>query len=129
MTREELAQADSLRREIAGYDRRIQELRDRAVSAAQRQSGGTGGNRGRSDRVGGCAAAIADLQAKRDACQVRLDRIESYIADIPDQMIRRAMEDHYLHGLRWRQAAARLGGGNTADATRIACSRWVENHP
>ena len=129
MTKEELRQANHLREEISRCDTRILELRERASSTAQNGKGSRGKSSGPSDRVGSCAAAIADLQAKRDAYQAELDRIEAYIAAVPDRIIRQALEDRYLHGLHWRQVAARLGGGNTESGIRMACFRWLEKHP
>jgi len=82
------------------------------------------------DRVGDCAAEIADLrgiiEAKHQQCLYERSRLERYIAGIDDSLLRQIFTYRFVNGLPWRQVAACIGGGNTEDGCRMAVKRYLK---
>ena len=131
MTLKELSQLYYLNREIEMDQRRLRELEARALSGAQVITGMPHGS-GVADIVGRYAAEIADLrgiiEAKHQQCLYERSRLERYIADIDDSLLRQIFTYRFVNGLPWLQVAACIGGGNTADSVRVACNRYIEKH-
>lgn len=129
MTLKELSQLYYLNREIKTDQRRLQELEAKALPGAQVITGMPHGT-GAVDKVGNYAAEIADLrgilEAKHRRCLCERSRLERYIAGIEDSRLRQIFTCRFIGGLSWRQVAARIGGGNTADSVRMACNRYIE---
>ena len=131
MTLKELSQLYYLNREIEMDQRRLRELEARALSGAQVITGMPHGS-GVADIVGRYAAEIADLrgiiEAKHQQCLYERSRLERYIADIDDSLLRQIFTYRFVNGLPWLQVAACIGGNNTADSVRVACNRYIEKH-
>ena len=131
MTLKELSQLYYLNREIEMDQRRLRELEARALPGAQVITGMPHGT-GVADIVGRYAAEIADLrgiiEAKHQQCLYERSRLERYIADIDDSLLRQIFTYRFVNGLPWLQVAACIGGGNTADSVRVACNRYIEKH-
>ena len=129
MTIKELSQLYWLNKEIDRDNERLRALELAAQPAAQVLTGMPRGN-ATSDRVGRYAAEIADLRgiisAKITQCIYERARLERYIADVPDSFTRQVMTLRFVNGLTWRQVAACIGGGNTEDAVRKVCTRYIE---
>ena len=91
MTLKELSQLYYLNREIEMDQRRLRELEARALPGAQVITGMPHGT-GVVDKVGECAAEIADLrgiiEAKHQQCLYERSRLERYIAGIDDSFLR-----------------------------------------
>ena len=131
MTLKELSQLYYLNREIEMDQRRLRELEVRALPGAQVITGMPHGS-GVADIVGRYAAEIADLrgiiEAKHQQCLYERSRLERYIADIDDSLLRQIFTYRFVNGLPWLQVAAGIGGNNTADSVRVACNRYIEKH-
>ena len=131
MTLKELSQLYYLNREIEMDQRRLRELEARALPGAQVITGMPHGS-GVADIVGRYAAEIADLrgiiEAKHQQCLYERSRLERYIADIDDSLLRQIFTYRFVNGLPWLQVAACIGGGNTADSVRVACNRYLEKN-
>lgn len=131
MTLKELSQLYYLNREIEMDQRRLRELEARALPGAQVIMGTPHGS-GVADIVGRYAAEIADLrgliEAKHQQCLYERSRLERYIADIDDSLLRQIFTYRFVNGLPWLQVAACIGGNNTADSVRVACNRYIEKH-
>lgn len=131
MTLKELSQLYYLNREIEMDQRRLRELEARALPGAQVITGMPHGS-GVADIVGRYAAEIADLrgsiEAKHQQCLYERSRLERYIADIDDSLLRQIFTYRFVNGLPWLQVAACIGGNNTADSVRVACNRYIEKH-
>lgn len=131
MTLKELSQLYYLNREIEMDQRRLRELEARALPGAQVITGMPHGS-GVADIVGRYAAEIADLrgiiEAKHQQCLYERSRLERYIADIDDSLLRQIFTYRFVNGLPWLQVAACIGGNNTADSVRVVCNRYIEKH-
>ena len=131
MTLKELSQLYYLNREIEMDQRRLRELEARALPGAQVITGMPHGT-GVADIVGRYAAEIADLrgiiEAKHQQCLYERSRLERYIADIDDSLLRQIFTYRFVNGLPWLQVAACIGGNNTADSVRVACNRYIEKY-
>jgi len=130
MTIQELSQLYWLNREIEHDTERLRELETASQPGAQVLTGMPRGNM-TSDKVGRYAAEIADLKciigAKLTQCVYERSRLERYIASVPDSLTRQILTLRFVNGLTWRQVAMCIGGGNTEDAVRKTCSRYLES--
>jgi len=114
MTMRELSQLRYLRREI---EREREELagrvRERPASAAHAAE--------TAETCGRIAVRLEQHIAERD-------RLEAYIAAVPDSLTRQALVLRFSDGLSWRAVAYRIGGGNTADGIRMQCVRYLQRN-
>lgn len=128
MTTKELYQLYHLNHEIEMDRLRLRNLEARAQPAAQVITG-MPHTPGTKDKVGECAAEIADLrgiiEAKHRQCLYERARLERYIAGIDDSLTRQMFKLRFVNGLTWRQVAACIGGGNTGDGCRKAVQRYL----
>lgn len=131
MTLKELSQLYYLNREIEMDKRRLQELEVKALPGSQVLTG-MPHTPGVKDKVGECAAEIADLrgiiEAKHQQCLYERSRLERYISSIDDSLLRQIFTYRFINGLPWRQVAACIGGGNTEDGCRKAVQRYLERN-
>ena len=122
MTKKELSQLYYLNREIERDKRRLEELEALAAGCTQ-QITGMPHAPGVADKIGNCAAEIADLRGIIDAniqkCWYELNRLNRFIQSIDDSQMRQIMTLRYINGLSWRQVAMSIGGGNTEDGVRM----------
>lgn len=129
MTLKELSQLYYLNREIEMDKKRLQELEMRAVSCTPDLSGMPRSS-GVSDRVGRYAADIVDLrgiiEAKLQQCIYERNRLERYISEIDDSLLRQIFTYRFVNGLPWEQVAACVGGSNTSASVKMACYRYLK---
>lgn len=130
MTIKELSQLYYLNREIEDCQKKLEELESqRGVSAVVIDDMPHGKGPAKS-RVEQLAAEIVDLQAiihaKQIECLHERNRLERYIAEIPDSLTRQIFEYRFANCLPWHQVALHIGGDNTADSVRMACKRYLE---
>lgn len=128
MTVKELSQLFYLGREIEMDRRRLIELENLATSLSVNMDGMPHAP-GYGDKIARCVAEIVDLKAiiaaKQQQCLYERNRLERYIADVPDSLIRQIMTLRFIDGRTWYQVAMSIGGGNTEDGVRMACYRYL----
>ena len=129
MTLKELSQLYYLNREIEMDKRRLHELEAEAVSISPNLTG-MPRSPGVSDKVGRYAAEIADLkgiiEAKIQQGTYERNRLERYIMDIDDSLLRQIFTYRFVNGLTWDQVAAHIGGGNNEGNVRMLCYRYLK---
>lgn len=130
MTLRELSQLYYLNREIERDKRELERLKWESVSPrAQRMTGMPHGN-GHENIMEMHIAAIADLEgiirAKMTQCIYERNRLERYIADIPDSLTRQIFALRFINGMSWVQVAMHVGGSNTEDSVKKTCYRYLE---
>lgn len=88
---------------------------------------------GYGDKIAGCVAEIVDLQAiiaaKQQQCLYERNRLERYIASVPDSLTRQIMTLRFVDGKSWAAVAMTIGGGNTEDGVKKICYRYVNQEP
>lgn len=130
MTIKELSQLYYLNREIERDKKRLAELKSKSYSVSgQNLSGMPGGGSFEGSSIERYVAEIVDLEAiisaKITQCLHERNRLERYIADIPDSLTRQIFTLRFINGLTWVQVAYHIGGYNTADSVRMTCNRYI----
>lgn len=133
MTVKELSQLYWLNREIEMDQRRLDTLRERASNpTGPNLSGMPSGGGNFENRLERLCAEIIDLESiiahKQQMCLHERNRLERYIADIPDSLLRQIFTLRFINGLTWRQVAFSIGGGNTEENVRQLCHRYIKTH-
>lgn len=132
MTLKELSQLYHLKREI-GHDReRLARLRARRGAVSSPKLDGLPGSAGGGQSaIENLALEIADLEAIIDSkitqCVHEQNRLERYIAGIPDSRTRMIMSFRFVDGLSWGKVAYKVGGGNTASGVKMICYRHIKS--
>lgn len=129
MTLKKLEETKDLLCQIEETKRRIAKLKAKATATGQTLTGMPRGG-GIADKVGDTAAEIVDekrrLQKLLRQRKTAYRRLRDYIGGVEDRHVQRMLELRYLDGHSWTAVALRIGGGNTGDAVRKACKRYVE---
>lgn len=130
MNLKELSQLYHLNREIEEDRERLAELRANISSPAiPKYSDILKGNR-HENPLENCTAEILDLratiEAKQKQCLCERNRLERYIAAIPDSLTRRIFTYRFINGLPWLQVAYSVGGKNTEDSVKKICYRYLK---
>lgn len=132
MTLHDLNQLHDLREEVKMLSSRLEALRSRATATTSSLTGLPNAP-GYSDKVGDCAAAIADLEEiineRLERCVAKLREVEMYISNIDDSLTRQVMMLRFAYDLPWRDVAAQVGGNNTEDSVRKICTRYLQSCP
>lgn len=131
MTLNELSQLYWLNREIEMDQERLAELEQKATSISSPNLSGVPGSSNHFDnKIQRYVADIVDLQmiilAKQQQCIHERNRLERYIATIPDSLTRQVFTLRFINGLPWRQVAAHIGGNNTEDSVKKTCYRYID---
>ncbi len=120
MTVKELSQLYWLNREIEEDKRRLDVLEAALSSPKPQKLDGMPHDGGHGDSLARCVAEIIDLRAiiaaKQQQCIYERNRLERYIAGIPDSLTRQIFTLYFVNGLTWRQTAMHVGGGNTEES-------------
>lgn len=131
MTSRELSQLFYLKREIKKDEERLAELRNKMKASATSNPRVAFGSRQTSALERYTAEAI-DLDniisAKITQCVHERNRLERYIADIPDSLLRQIFTARFVNHLSWVQVAVTVGGGNTEEGVRKAVSRYLHKN-
>lgn len=61
-------------------------------------------------------------------CLELYKQILDFINTIPDPLLRLIVSLRFVNGLEWEQIALHIGGGNTAESVRKACTRFISKH-
>lgn len=132
MTLKELSQLYYLKREIAKDEQRLAELQAKSYSIPGSNFSGAPGGGGSvsGSSIERNAAEIVDLEAiisaKITQCLHERNRLERYIADIPDSLTRQIFTQRFVNGKTWLQVANSVGGYNTEDGVRMICRRYID---
>ncbi len=106
-----LGQLRILKREVELLSQRAAELEQRAIGGVGRITGMPFS--GRADRVGDCAAELADMrkriEALRARCLEELAMLYAFIDDIEDPQLRQIFCRRYIDGLSWLAVAQKIG--------------------
>ena len=124
MTKKELSQLYYLNREIEEDKRRLEELRTAAVGGAAKITGmphvgGTGRNLENVAILIAEAEQLLDLKIKQSI--IEYNRLNRYIQDVEDTLMRQILSMRYVNGLSWVQVAMHIGGGNTEESVKKQC--------
>ena len=129
MTLKELSQLYWLNREIEQDKKRLEELKDMSAISAVKLTGMPRGSSIAGSSIDRYVAEIVDLeaiiQAKIMQCLHERNRLERYIADIPDSLTRQIFTLRFINGLTWLQVAYHVGG-NTESSVRMICQRYID---
>ena len=128
MTKQELSQLYYLNLEIEEEKRKLDELETAATNITTKITGMphvTGVSR-KSEAMAILIAEQRELVAlKVRQSIIEYNRLNRYIADIGDPLMRLILSYRYINGLTWNQVAANIGGNNTADSVRKALDRFL----
>jgi hypothetical protein len=131
MTQKELGQYYWLCREIQMDEERLVELEAKAASLQSPSLSGMPHGNEVTSKVERYAVEIVDLQAiiaaKRLQCIHERNRLERFIADIPDSVTRIIFTLRCVDKLNWRQVAVRMGGPMTEENAKQLFSRYLKS--
>ena len=131
MTKKELSQLYYLKKEIKEQQRRIAELEAAATNCSTKITGLPSG-KGSSDKIGNYAAQIADLKAllalNLKKCFYEFNRLNRYIEEVEEPLIKQIMICRFVNGYSWRKIAYIVGGNNTPDGLRIKMMRFLKKN-
>lgn len=86
---------------------------------------------GVSDKVGGLAIEIGDLQSRIDylesMCAEERAKLEKYIDTIKDDQTRMIFRLRFIHCMTWLQVAEAIGGGNSETGVKVRCYRYLKS--
>ena len=129
MTLKELSQLYFLNREIEIDKERLTRLREQLSGKIQCMDGMPKSS-GMNNKTEQYIAEIVDLEAiisaKLTQCIHERNRLERYIADIPDSLTRQIFTTRFIHGLTWEQCAAHIGGNTGKNLSNI-CYRYIKD--
>ena len=130
MTKQELSQLYYLNREIVEEKRKLAELEAAATNTTTKITGmphASGVSR-TSESVAILIAEQRDLvELKVKQSVIEYNRLNRYISDLADPLIRLIISYRYVNGLTWEQVAANIGGSNTSGSVQMILKRFLEN--
>lgn len=132
MTIKELSQLYWLNREIEHDQERLERLRIEAESPSGVMLDGMPHDGGPvQSKVERLVLEIIDLEAiiaaKQIQCIHERQRLERYIADVPDSLTRMILTLRFVNNLPWDQVAYHIGGGNTTEGVKKRCYRYIDS--
>ncbi len=68
---------------------------------------------------------MTTIQAKQMLCLTERNRLEIYIAEQPDSLIRMILTLRFINGLTWAQVSDSIGMGTTEDSVKKYCYRYL----
>lgn len=129
MTLRELSQLYYLKKEIEHDRQRLAELRSVLLSPKSPSYDGMPKSPNPEPAMERRIAQTADLEAmiqtKIDRCVDERQKLERYIAEIPDSLTRQIFTLRFVEGLTWERVAAKMGGYNTAKNCSTICYRYI----
>ena len=139
-----LKQYDSVLKEIAETNRRIQEIQnkidrmEKEGTVTDSVSGGYGGtqhfkieglptkeyNRQKSLLL----ARQLRLENLKKKLKNMIEGVETYVFNMDDSECRRAATFKYIDKMSWKEVAKQMGKGYTADGCRMMVERYIKKH-
>ena len=142
MTKNVLAQYDDLIREMKEVEQRIQNVKAeiRKIEAegevTDMVAGGYGGiqhftitgfpQRDYAKKRTLLNTRKSILHALRSEIEQSTNDVLEFINSIDDSHVRRIVTMRFVDGMKWRQIALNIGGGNTEDSVRKTVERFLE---
>ena len=71
-----------------------------------------------------CAMTI---QAKQILCLTERNRLERYISNLPDSLLRMIFTYRFINGLTWAQVSETIGMRTTEDSVKKLCYRFLHD--
>ena len=109
---------------------RLEALRARASSPSGPNLSGMPSGGSFDNRLERMCAEIIDLEAiiaaKLTQCIHERNRLERYIADIPDSLTRQIFTLRFINGLNWVQIAMSVGNGYSDESARKRVYRYLK---
>lgn len=68
---------------------------------------------------------VAD-DRERDRLGHKVERIEAWVDEIDDPIVKDAVVYRFVRGYRWAKVAIMVGGGNTEDSVRKMVERYLK---
>jgi hypothetical protein len=68
------------------------------------------------------------IQRKYNALWEERERLEKWIANIPDSVTRQIFTQRFVNGKTWVQVAMDIGGGNTGNGVMQAAKRYAKKN-
>lgn len=65
------------------------------------------------------------IQAKQILCLTERNKLERYIADIPDSLLRLIFTYRFINGLTWSQVSYSIGVRTTEESVKKMCYRYL----
>lgn len=130
MTKKELSQLYWLNREIEEDKRKLEELRSASEGGTAKITGMphvTGNGKSMENYAILIAEQSDMIDLKTKQTIIEYNRLNRYIAEVDDSLMRQILSLRYVNGLSWLQIALHIGGGNTADSVRMAHNRFLRN--
>jgi len=129
MTLKELSQLYYLNREIEMDSQRIEELRLKAENASPSPISDMPKSPNMENKMERYVAEMVDLQviihAKQQQFIHEQKRLERYIGDIDDSIIRQIFKLRFIKGLNWQQVARKMGGTMTESYVKNTCYKYL----
>lgn len=66
------------------------------------------------------------IAQKQALCLLERDRLEQYIAGIPDSLLRMIFTYRFINGLSWRQVSESIGVRTTEESVKKLCYRYLD---
>lgn len=66
------------------------------------------------------------LHALKSEIEQSINDVQEFINGIEDSHLRRIVTMRYVDGMKWKQIAQNIGGGNTEDSVRKTVERFLE---
>ena len=66
------------------------------------------------------------LHALKSEIEQSINDVQEFINGIEDSHVRRIVTMRFIDGMKWRQIARNVGGGNTEDSVRKTVERFLE---
>lgn len=143
MTIQEMNRLRYLSRDIRSDEARLRELKDQRDSVGSMRCGvvdgdsPSGGRSGPGDPTARLAVEISNLEMSiqldraRKICEEQ--RLRAYIENVDNAALRVAMKERFIRCRSWSAVARRTNASSaetvyTADAIRMAVSRYIERH-
>lgn len=130
MTLRELSQLYYLKKEIEHDQQRLAELRSDLLSPKSPSYDGMPKSPNPDPAMERRIAQMADLEAmiqtKIDRCVDERQKLERYIAEIPDSLTRQIFTLRFAEGLTWERVAD--GIGSNSDSVKKTCYRYLDKN-
>lgn len=132
MTLYELSQLFWLKKEVKLNTDRLGEITAKLSAGTSKISDDPAIIRSASDRTGDTASELIMLRDKieeqKKQCAEEQIRLEGYISSIDDSFTRQIFIYRFVCNMTWGEVARAIGGGNSAEAVKKRCQRWVRSH-